>query len=291
MNNFNEKLFYYKEIFNNYLNNFINNLPKSIPSNLLESIKYSLTGSAKRLRPILLLSSSEMLGVSIEKTIKFALALECVHNYSLVHDDLPCMDNDDYRHGQLSTHKKFGEDIGVLTGDALLNLAFEICLKDSTSLEEIKSTYLLANYAGINGMIAGQVLDLENEKLTEFNEERLLKTYKNKTSNLLTAPLLISSIFAGEKYYNILEEFGCNLGILFQITDDILDVEGTLELIGKTPNKDKDANKLTFIKGLGLEKTKEICKEYYVKCKNLIANLENSAFLSDLLDYIYNRNN
>lgn len=287
--NFKEKYQEYLTFFNNGLETFLGNL-KDVPENLLSAVKYSVTGGGKRVRPVLCLAVADALGVDLNKVISHALAVEFIHSYSLVHDDLPSMDNDDYRRGKLSTHKKFGEAIGVLTGDALLNLAFETVLsKNDFDLLDAKGLKILAEYAGQNGMIKGQVLDLEGEKSNDLSEEKLYEIIINKTSKLITAPLLVSSVLSGGKYFDILKEYGYNLGFLFQITDDIFDVTETLEIIGKTPNKDKD--KITAVNVYGLENARAKAKELYLKCLDLISNVDELAFLREFTEYIYNRKN
>ena len=280
----------YLQIFNSYLEQTFSSLEKKVPKTLIDAMTYAVMDGGKRVRPVLCLATAEMLGVSIEKVISYALAIECIHSYSLVHDDLPAMDNDDYRRGKLSTHKKFGEANGILAGDALLNFAFEHCLsKTDFCAKDAKALSILAECAGYRGMIAGQVLDLEYENNEKFDKETLYNIYKNKTAKLITAPLLIASTMAEGKCYDILKEFGYNLGVLFQIVDDIMDVEGSLESIGKTPNKDQSVNKLTSIKLFGVQGAKEQAKIHYDKCKELISKLDRSEFLSDLTDAMYVR--
>ena len=279
----------YLEIFNNELEFAIQNLSGEVPKELKESIIYSVTDGGKRVRPVLCLATAEILGVDLNKVKKFAVALEMIHSYSLVHDDLPSMDNDDYRRGKLSTHKKYGEAIGVLTGDALLNFAFEYCLNNvEFDKDDVLALKVLAECSGAKGMIAGQVYDMRNENHPSFSEEELYKVY-NKTIKLLTAPLLISSVLAGNKHYNLFEDFGFHLGSLFQIVDDIMDVECTLSEIGKSPNKDNEQGKLTAISVFGLQGAKDKAKYHYLACKEVLSKVKNSLFLSDFVDAMYLR--
>ena len=279
----------YLEIFNNELEFAIQNLSGEVPKELKESIIYSVTDGGKRVRPVLCLATAEILGVDLNKVKKFAVALEMIHSYSLVHDDLPSMDNDDYRRGKLSTHKKYGEAIGVLTGDALLNFAFEYCLNNvEFDKDDVLALKVLAECSGATGMIAGQVYDMRNENHPSFSEEELYKVY-NKTIKLLTAPLLISSVLAGNKHYNLFEDFGFHLGSLFQIVDDIMDVECTLSEIGKSPNKDNEQGKLTAISVFGLQGAKDKAKYHYLACKEVLSKVKNSLFLSDFVDAMYLR--
>ncbi len=280
----------YLEYFNNSYNEFIASLNKDVPTEIKDAVIYATIDGGKRVRPILCYATCEALGVSLEKVKEFALAIEFIHSYSLVHDDLPCMDNDDYRRGKLSTHKKFGEAYGVLAGDALLNLAFEACLsKNDFSLLDAKALKILADFAGYKGMIGGQVLDLKNERNPEISENVLYDIYINKTSKLLTAPLLISSTLANDKFYDELYDFGIKLGILFQITDDILDEESSLENLGKTPHKDAIADKFTSIKVFGIDGAKQKAKGLFEDCHKILRAIPNNAFLAEFLNKLYYR--
>lgn len=283
--------------YNEYLTNFnaflqtkFDEFHNKFPSVLADSMQYAVEGGGKRVRPVLCLATAKMLGVSEKAVLRFALAIELIHSYSLVHDDLPAMDNDDYRRGKLSTHKKFGEAIGILAGDGLLNLAFETCLEsDSFSVNDARAMAIIAEYAGASGMIAGQVLDLQNEKNPKYNEEILYAIYENKTAKLIMAPVLVSSMIVGGKYFDELKEFAFNLGVLFQITDDIMDEEGDLSSIGKTPHKDKESDKLTSIKVFGIDGAKERAKMHYEKCKEILDKIPNSDFLKGFTDKMYFR--
>ncbi len=280
----------YLDYFNKSYNEIISNLESEAPYIIKEAMIYATEDGGKRVRPILCYALADALSIPLEKVKEFALAIEFIHSYSLVHDDLPCMDNDDYRRGKLSTHKKFGYSYGVLTGDALLNFAFEVCLsKQNFDSYDVKALKILADYSGYKGMIGGQVLDLQNEKSSNINKDLLYQIYVNKTSKLLTAPLLVSSCIAGGKFFEEVKEFGFNLGILFQITDDILDEESSLNELGKTPHKDKEADKLTSIKLFGLEGAKQLAKQHYEICKNNLSSIPNNEFLIEFLDKIYYR--
>ena len=199
----------YKTQYQKYLNAFNMQLDvafnsiSSIPKILYDAMSYAVYDGGKRVRPVLCFATAEMLGLSCNDVKEFAVAIELIHSYSLVHDDLPAMDNDDYRRGKLSTHKKFGEANGILAGDALLNFAFEHCLsREDFTANHIKALKVLSEYAGASGMIAGQILDLQNEKNSTPDENTLYSIYYNKTAKLLTAPLLIASYVSGGKYYN-----------------------------------------------------------------------------------------
>ncbi len=289
---FEQKYKKYLEFFNNNLTSILNSLDNCAPKSILEGMKYAVADGGKRVRPILCLATAEMLGLNLLEVANYSVAIEFIHSYSLVHDDLPAMDNDDFRRGKLSTHKKFGEANGILIGDALLNFAFELCLNSGfNNKNHIDAMKVIAEFAGYNGMIAGQVLDLENEKNSNPSEEILYSIYKNKTGKLLTAPLLVASCVANCKYYNQLEQFGYNLGALFQITDDLMDEEGSLAMIGKTPHKDKEADKLTSIKIFGLNGAKCRAKMHYEKCIEILKNIPNSEFLLEFTNKMYARKN
>ena len=280
----------YLQVFDAELNKALNSLT-SAPKLLIDAMRYAIEGGGKRIRPVLCLASAETLNVDIKSILPYCVAIECIHSYSLVHDDLPAMDNDDYRRGKLSTHKKFGEAYGILAGDALLNFAFEYCLNNTNFTKyDAAALKVLAQYAGYSGMIGGQVLDLQNEKNSVYNEDVLFSIYLNKTSKLLTAPLLIASELAGGKYKETLKEYGYKLGFMFQITDDIMDVEGTVESIGKTPNKDATEDKLTAIKVYGVDGAKDKNKQLYSRCIELLNEIDGSEFLKDFTTKIYTRN-
>ena len=279
----------YLNLFNIELNKCILSI-KEKPSVLKDAMVYAISGGGKRIRPVLCYGTAEVLGLDCSAVNEFAVAVEMIHSYSLVHDDLPAMDNDDYRRGKLSTHKKFGEAYGILAGDALLNYAHEYCLsKKDFSLKDAKALKLLSEYAGYNGMIAGQVYDMQYEKKPVVNEKELYEVY-NKTYKLITAPLLIASILSDNKYYEELKEFGFHLGSMFQIVDDIMDVEGDLALIGKTPNKDIAVDKLTSIKVFGLDGARKKAEYHYNSGKMVLSKIKNSEFLSALNDAMFIRN-
>ncbi len=288
--NIKQKYNEYYNLFETYLNDFLNNLDKSSSETIQEAINYSMVNGGKRVRAVLLLATADYLGLDLEEVKYYALALELIQSYSLVHDDLPSMDNDDYRRGKLSTHKKFGEAIGVLAGDALLNLAFETCLKkENISNNDVKAMRLIFDYAGYKGMVAGQVLDLQNENNPNPNEKILLDVYHNKSVKMIVAPLLCASILANGKFYSELEIYGTNLGFTFQIKDDVIDVEGDLLQIGKTPNKDLEEDKLTSIKVYGLQGAKDKAEQYYNKTIDSVSNLSNNEFFIEFAKMLYNR--
>lgn len=290
MENFNNKYAFYKKFFEDSLDEFLTSYLDE-KSTLNEAVKYSIIDGGKRVRPVLLYSTASMLNLSLEEVKNISLSIEMIHSYSLIHDDLPCMDNDDYRRGKYSTHKKYGESMGVLAGDSLLNLAFECALlKEPFTKEDKLALSFLSECAGVKGMIKGQAIDLACEKDNKVGEKVLKEIYLNKTAKLIKAPIVIASIISGGKYLEELSEFGENLGYLFQIVDDIMDENSTFEQMGKTPNKDKALDKLTAIKVYGLKGAKEKAKNYYENCIRILKGINNSEFLIEFTNYLYKRN-
>ncbi len=264
------------------------------PAVLGESMRYSLLNGGKRVRPVLALACADVLGVSRQDVLPFALALEMIHTYSLIHDDLPAMDNDDFRRGKPSNHKQFGEANAILAGDALLNEAYAICFRQCEKGERyICAARFLNECAGASGMIVGQSADLYFSNLEKEISERDLKyIYEHKTGKLLLAPVAIPSILSGTKHYALLESFGKLLGELFQMTDDILDVTGDFEKLGKTLGKDETENKLTCIRLYGLEGAKLRAEKCAHDCCVLLEGVDgNTQFLKDMVEYVLNRAN
>ena len=277
--------------FESYLNAYVQNV-KTKPEVLGESIVYSLCNGGKRIRPVLALACADALGVERAEILPFALALEMIHTYSLVHDDLPAMDNDDFRRGKPSNHKKFGEANAILAGDALLNEAYSICFNECTKGEKYAyASRFLNESAGIYGMVAGQSADLYfSQTQRDVSEADLRYVHEHKTGKLLLAPVVIASILGGSKSYLSLEQFGRLLGVLFQITDDILDVTGDFEKIGKTVGKDEKENKLTYVRLYGLEGAKVRADMCAKDCHAVLEGVDGEVeFLHDLVDYVLNR--
>lgn len=261
---------------------------------LFESRRYSLMAGGKRIRPALTLAFCRLFGGDPEAALPYACALEMIHTYSLIHDDLPAMDDDDMRRGQPSNHKRFGEANAILAGDGLLNEAYAICLDQSIKGEKYAvAAKFLNECAGIYGMIAGQSADLYfSASNAEATEADLSYVYEHKTGKLLLAPIALAGILSENKAYFSLEQFGKLLGRLFQMTDDILDVTGSSDELGKTIGKDEKENKLTCVKLYGLEGAKvraDMC------AKDSLAVLEgidgDTEFLKALVDYVLNRSN
>ncbi len=254
---------------------------------LKEIMQYAVFNGGKRIRPILFLSAFELLCKDYKKALDFACALEFIHCYSLVHDDLPSMDNDDLRRGKPTCHIKFSEYGAILAGDALLNFSFETMLNSFESFD-LKSAHRamkkIADASGNKGMCAGQMADMAKETDTF---EKLSKMYENKTGALLKAAVLGGFCLAGgyelkEEYY-ILEKFSKLLGLIFQIKDDILDVESTDEILGKPVFSDEKNEKNTFVSEYGLEKCKQLTEEYKNEALKLLSSLPyDTAFLKEL---------
>jgi len=254
---------------NNKMNDYINiideNLDKYLeityPNDIFESMRYSVLAGGKRLRPVMCLEACRIFGGNFSDAIPTACAIEMLHAQSLIHDDLPCMDNDDYRRGKLTNHKVFGEAIAVLAGDALLSFAPQLIIQKSENLDAESKLKLLEEYciaAGAYGLIAGQVVDIESEG-KKITPETLDFIHTHKTADLFKFALKAGAIVANasDDQVKAMETFGQKLGFAFQICDDILDETSTFEELGKTLGKDKDANKPTYTAIYGLEKARE----------------------------------
>ncbi|MFD1171606.1 polyprenyl synthetase family protein [Oceanobacillus picturae] len=265
----------------------------TIPEVLKESMLYSVEAGGKRLRPILLLASYEAYGDKLEKVLPTAVALEMIHTYSLIHDDLPAMDNDDFRRGKPTNHKVFNEATAILAGDALLTYSFEIVGTETGLSDEqrIRLVRMLAQVSGPTGMVGGQLLDMEAEDRAVSLEE-LERIHTLKTGELLRFAVFAGAYIAGanEKQLAALEKFAYYLGLIFQVQDDILDVTGDQEKLGKPVGSDEENQKSTYPKLLGL-KGAQNRKDYYVieaKKALQLAGAEGST-LMELTDYFSNR--
>lgn len=237
-------------------------VPQDVPQPLQDAMRYSLLAGGKRLRPVLLLSAYSLLKNDFTEALPFAAALEMVHTYSLIHDDLPAMDNDDLRRGRPTCHKVYGEGMAVLAGDGLLSLAFET-MTESDHPKAFAVMKELALRCGTRGMIAGQCKDLSAEE-TGGDEETLRYIHQHKTADLLTAPIVMGLTLAGATDDEIEagRKYGYNLGMAFQIIDDILDVVGDSKTLGKSIGKDAEENKCTWTRIYGLEKAREDATKY-----------------------------
>lgn len=235
-------------------------------SKVLEAMDYAVSAGGKRLRPLLMRESAALFGDAGEGLSCFMAAIEFIHTYSLIHDDLPALDNDDYRRGRKTTHVVYGEDIAVIAGDGLLNYAYETALRafgKAVTIEDYQRTecamHILGRKAGVYGMVGGQCADLLAEKAeTEVTEEMLLFIHKNKTAALIQAAMTIGAVLAGadEKAVERVEKCAENIGVAFQIQDDILDVTSSLEVLGKPTGSDEKNHKLTYVAMHGLEESK-----------------------------------
>lgn len=231
------------------------------PQDIFESMRYSVLAGGKRLRPVMCLEACRIFGGNIEDAIQTACAIEMLHAQSLIHDDLPCMDNDDFRRGKPTNHKVYGEAIAVLAGDALLTFAPQLILQKSKNLSAETKLKLIEEYciaAGAYGLIAGQVVDIESEG-KEITPETLEFIHTHKTADLFKLALKSGAIVAqaSEAQISAMEEFGQKLGFAFQVCDDILDETSTFEQLGKTLGKDKEAKKPTYTALFGIDKARE----------------------------------
>ena len=267
---------------------------------VIEAMNYSVLAGGKRLRPVLMKESFLLFGGQGEVIEPFMAALEMIHNYSLVHDDLPAMDNDEYRRGRKTTWTVYGEGMAVLAGDGLLNYAYETAAKafdKADDLEEMKrvarALQILAEKAGIYGMIGGQNGDLEAEEgKLPFTEELLLFIHEKKTAALIQAALMIGGILAGASDTEIrsLEKAAYDIGIAFQIQDDILDVTGNEKILGKPIGSDEKNHKLTYVSLNGLEKSKEDVKRLSGEAEEILSSFqEKNPFLISLIDSLITR--
>ena len=270
----------------------------SYPETIAKGMEYAILNGGKRLRPFLLFVTLELLNEDINKGVKSAIALEMIHSYSLVHDDLPALDNDDYRRGKLTTHKVFGEAEGILIGDSLLTHAFYVL--SQKNLELLSSEQIVniisktSEYAGINGMIGGQMIDIQSED-KKIDLETLKYIHSHKTGKLIRLPIEIACIIANleKEKREVLEEYADLIGIAFQVKDDILDVEGTFEDLGKPVGSDVGLHKSTYPSILGMEESKKILNNTIEKAKEIIKKNfgdEKGKILISLADFIKNRN-
>lgn len=260
---------------------------------IMEAMNYSFLAGGKRLRPMLMSETYRLFGGKSKVIEPFMAAIEMIHTYSLVHDDLPAMDNDEYRRGKETTWKVYGEAMGILAGDALLNYAFETAARafdmEPQNAGLGKALQILAKKAGIFGMVGGQVVDVQSEKEPAMTKEKLDFIYRLKTSALIESSMLIGAVLAGatKNEQNIIEEVAGKVGIAFQIQDDILDVTSTMEVLGKPIGSDEKNHKVTYVTYEGLEKSKadvkRLSEEAIGQMESLVVNNE---FLTELLRYL-----
>lgn len=260
---------------------------------IYEAMRYSALGGGKRIRGVLTLMSCMMAGGKAEDAYPFAAAIEMIHAYSLIHDDLPAMDNDDFRRGKPTNHKKFGEAMAILAGDGLLGLAFETVLKNCAAEEKTwEALKLMSICLGPDGMLGGQVVDMESEN-KEIGYDELVYLQQHKTGALIKASCLMGAIIGGadDELKNKLELYAKNIGLAFQIKDDILDVEGDGDVLGKPIGSDAECGKSTFVTACGLEKSKEMVKTLSEEAARAVSGInEYGDFLAWLALWLADRN-
>lgn len=286
MSNMFETMEYYSDIVNEKMKEYIQNV--DIPFKLQEAMSYSVFAGGKRLRPSLVLAACELFGGKIEKAIPFACAIEFIHTYSLIHDDLPALDNDDYRRGRLTSHKVFGEDLAILAGDALLSYAFEIMSNACEDKNDILALRYISYAAGVKSMVAGQWVDvISNGVEIDFNKMEYIHLNK-------TAAMIIGAVKAGAACANadaekikVMEAYAKEIGYTFQIVDDILDVIGDSKELGKNIGSDDLNKKTTYVTMFGIDGAKEKATEHTQNAINLMKIFGDKAtFFIELAEYL-----
>ena len=272
---------------------------------VIEAMNYSIKAGGKRLRPLLMFEAYRLFGGEEDVIEPFMAAIEMIHTYSLVHDDLPCMDDDEFRRGRKTTHAVYGEGMAVLAGDALLNYAIETACKAFDKLNVLqgneynartigRAISILVNKSGIYGMIGGQCADIEAENLKEdqMSEERILYIHEHKTAALIQNALMIGAVLAGANEINLakIERVGYNIGLAFQIQDDILDVTSTTEVLGKPVGSDEKNGKTTYVSLNGLNKSKADVEALSEEAVNILKDMgDGNEFLEELVIYLVDR--
>ncbi len=284
----------FSEQFNAQLDRFFAK-PDGAEKRVIEAMEYSVKAGGKRLRPFLVYNCAKMFGLSFEDAIDVGVSLEMLHTYSLIHDDLPAMDNDDFRRGKPTCHKQFDEATAIIAGDGLLTKAFEVIADAKLSDEKkCKLVKLLANAAGAyDGMVAGQMLDLYAEKNPQKDENLIARIEKMKTGRLLKYAIEAGAVLgnASAEETQALLKYATNIGMTFQISDDILDYQGDAKLVGKTLRKDKEQGKVTFVTLYGLEKAKQMEQDLTEQAKQSLDMFgEKATILKELADFIIQRN-
>lgn len=289
-----DKLKIYCELIDEELNKLF--MPDDVvPLHLQEVMAYSVMAGGKRLRPALVLETCKMLGGNIESAIPYACAIELIHTYSLIHDDLPCLDNDDMRRGRPTSHKQFDERRALLAGDALLSYAFEIMLKnnaDNPTKENVLAANEIAHAAGIYGMVAGQWQDVLSEG-TAITEEELRYIHQHKTADMICGAIRAGARIASATEIEMkkLTQYACMIGLAFQITDDILDVVGDSAILGKNTGSDALCDKVTYVSLYGVDAAKEKARDLITEACNVISEFENAEFFVELANFIVEREN
>lgn len=278
------------------LEKYIDQLPKKVPTKLAEAMKYSLMAGGKRLRPVMLREAARVCGLTdMEETDVFAVAMEMIHTFSLIHDDLPAIDNDSLRRGKPTNHTVYGEATAILAGDGLLAYAAELMSKyvcTHTKKRFAEAERIILSHSGISGMIGGETVDVlaEKEGLDLSEEKSMLTMYKMKTCDLLIASLMAGAVIADadKETVDLFGQYGLYIGLAFQITDDILDITGDEAVIGKNVGSDEENNKQTYVSIVGIDKARAKAAELSAKAKS-IANEIGSEFFSWLADYLAGR--
>ncbi|MEI7640995.1 MAG: polyprenyl synthetase family protein [bacterium] len=277
------------------------NLDKYLPASaypeiIYKAMRYSIFAGGKRLRPILTLLTAETCGLSASAVMPVACAMEMIHTYSLIHDDLPAMDNDDYRRGKLTCHKQFGEATAILAGDALLTRAFELIFETSKNktikpYNIIKAGAEIAKAAGVRGMIGGQVVDMLSER-KKISKETLTYLHTHKTGALISAAIVAGAVLADATPAEriLFERFGNKIGLAFQIIDDILDVTANSKILGKTSGKDAAADKATYVKHYGLKASQHAAEKLILEAKVILGKIKRDTVgLESIADFFIKR--
>lgn len=294
MNNMSDCVAYIErkaKIVNEELQRYMSNL-SGAPAIIQSAMSYSLLSGGKRIRPVLLLAANDMLGGSEKRALPFACAIEMIHTYSLIHDDLPAMDNDTLRRGKPTNHVVYGEGTAILAGDALLNLAYEVMISECITQgpSALFTAQYLSEASGCRGLIGGQCLDIVSTG--QFTgEEALQEMHMKKTGALLKAAVLsgIALNNPSDDVIDAMRSYGYYLGMLFQITDDILDCVGSPEELGKSVGKDREENKTTYVSLYGLEKAKELANDHAAKAVKSLKGIDGVNFFTLLAQYILER--
>lgn len=269
---------------------------KECPPTLFKAMNYSLFAGGKRIRPILLLSAHELVGGNIEESMALACGLEMIHTYSLIHDDLPAMDDDDLRRGMPTNHKVFGEGMAILAGDALLNLAYEVFLENAMKYpykleRHVRAAFVIARAAGLHGMIGGQVADLEQEG-KDVQPDMLYYIHTHKTGALIEAAVMAGAILEPIEgdVEDAVAKYGQKLGLAFQIVDDILDVTGDAASMGKNPSRDEARQKATFPALYGLGESRRMARDLIEEAVSHLERFGKDAyFLKEIAYYVLKR--
>jgi len=289
MLSFKEQNRVYLESIEKYLDSECFQYKNEPQKDLFEAMRYSLLAGGKRLRPIFVLDFCRMCGGDWQKALPFAAAIEMIHTYSLIHDDLPCMDNDDFRRGRLTNHKVYGEATAILAGDALLTAAFTYIAKAPFSAEtRIRAVEVLSSCAGELGMVGGQVLDMQSEQ-RQCTQQEVLDIQNRKTGALIRAACMLGVLAAdgSEKQLASAEHFAENLGLAFQIRDDMLDIIGNAKELGKAVGV--DATKNTFVQLYGLDACDKMVRDHTKKAVSYLSGFHNTEFMIDLANQLTSR--